>query len=503
MAWFLLGTLALLYLRLFLFPLIPIWLGSGQAIYLLNATRLLEGEMIYRDFFQFTTPGTELVFLAFFKLLGVKAWIPNLLLMLQGMGLAWLTVRIAKDVVPGAARYLAGVLFVTCAYVIRFALNANHHWFSVLGVMAALAVLIRKRTPRRLAAAGALSGLAYSFTQLRGVAALAGIAVFLLWESRTRRQGWRESVKGQLELFGSFLATVILSNVYFVWRAGLRRYWYCTVVFGAKYYPTESSSNSLRSYMNSWPEVVSRHGWPELGPWALLHALLPLVYGIFLIRYRREANGRLTEPWDRLVLVTLLGLFLFVGIAPAPNWPRLCSISAPAFIVLVWLLNSAGKSGVALTRLVWAVAVVSAAAGTWVSQAQWRAYLDGPVGRMAVQNRVAFERYKWLQDRTRPSEYFFQGSWPDLYFPLGLRNPTEVPFVTAADYTRAEQVESVIGALEKHRVRFVLWWTGLDVPDELHPQADHLAPLRSYLGTHYHPVSDFPGSHELWERSVP
>jgi hypothetical protein len=34
------------------------------------------GEYVYRDFFQFTPPGTNLVYLAFLTLLWIRIWIP-------------------------------------------------------------------------------------------------------------------------------------------------------------------------------------------------------------------------------------------------------------------------------------------------------------------------------------------------------------------------------------------------------------------------------------------
>lgn len=48
------------------------FLPGDVSVHLLNAARILDGETIYRDFFQFTLPGTELVYLALFKLTGPR-----------------------------------------------------------------------------------------------------------------------------------------------------------------------------------------------------------------------------------------------------------------------------------------------------------------------------------------------------------------------------------------------------------------------------------------------
>ena len=61
-----------------------------------------EGQVIYRDFFELTFPGTQLVYLALFKTLGIRAWIPGALLLLFGVGLTWLSIVISKQVMTGA-----------------------------------------------------------------------------------------------------------------------------------------------------------------------------------------------------------------------------------------------------------------------------------------------------------------------------------------------------------------------------------------------------------------
>jgi hypothetical protein len=99
----LLGPFVFLYLRLFCLPFTPILAGGDENLFLLNATRMLDGEMIYRDFFEFATPGVALVNLGFFKLFGPRAGVPQVSLILLGLGLTRLIFAICK-------RYSAGEL---------------------------------------------------------------------------------------------------------------------------------------------------------------------------------------------------------------------------------------------------------------------------------------------------------------------------------------------------------------------------------------------------------
>jgi len=51
-----------LYLTLFLLPRTPVLLSGDQLSFWMDGQRILHGELLYRDFFQFTPPGTKLVY---------------------------------------------------------------------------------------------------------------------------------------------------------------------------------------------------------------------------------------------------------------------------------------------------------------------------------------------------------------------------------------------------------------------------------------------------------
>ena len=110
-----------------------------------------------------------------------------------GLAFAGLSIQISRKVMSARLALLPGALFLTIPFA-RF-LDGTHHWFSGLAVVAAIAVLIEKRTPARISAAGALCGLALCFTQMRGLLSALGIGVFLLWEARRNLQGWRDKLR--------------------------------------------------------------------------------------------------------------------------------------------------------------------------------------------------------------------------------------------------------------------------------------------------------------------
>ena len=163
------AAISSLYLVAFVVPHTPVYQGDCLPIFLQEATRMAGGQVIYCDFFEPVLPGTQYLFLGLIELFGVRSWIPSAMFVLLGMLLAWAGTAVSRHVLPRGLSFLPSVLFLAFMYVTEP--DPTHHWYSTLAVMLALALLIERRTPPRLALAGALFGLATLFTQTIGPAA--------------------------------------------------------------------------------------------------------------------------------------------------------------------------------------------------------------------------------------------------------------------------------------------------------------------------------------------
>ena len=494
---FLLAALIFLYAFLFVPPFIPIDHNIDGLILVTDGKRMYEGATLYRDFFQFTTPGTPLVYFLLFKLLGLRLWIPDLTLLLLGLGLAWLGVVIAGKLMRPGLALLPSAIFLIGVYKNR--LDPTHHWYSLLTATAAIAVLMERRTPARIAAAGLFCGLTFFFTQTRGLAAVIGFGVFVWWESRQKREPWRELLKQTACLVGSFLATLIAVNAYFVWKAGLARFLWCTVIFGAKYY-TKSVDNTFLVVTKTFPEFLSLHSFLlSLVHWVFLYTGIPLIYILFFARYWRESGKKPKEFWVRPMLLALVGSFMLLSVAPSPSLTRVASNSLPGLILLGWFIDSPGKLArtVAAGLTVGVLLLVPHAVLT--AQSMEKQILSTPQGKVAFPDPVAYEELVWIRDHTRPTEYFYDVAFAaSESFYLNLRNPTPLPFLTSEGYTTPEQVAEAVRSLKQHEVHYILVW----LPDWLGigRKDDHLDPLRDYICSHYRPVKDFADSDEVWEK---
>jgi hypothetical protein len=508
----LLAIAAVVFLYFFVFspPFVPIYIGRGDCLlYSAAAQRMFQGEMIYRDFFEFLPPGFALVYFFFFRIFGLQPWIPNLQVLLLGGGLVWLGAEISRKMMRPFLALLPSAFFILD---VRFFLSDPvHHWYSSLAVIAAIGILLERRTPARIVAAGFFCGLSASFTQTRGVAAVAGIAVFLWWESRQRQTGRRELTWNWVRLAAGFIAALVLVNGYFIWEAGPARFFWCTVVFLLKYYPKQADWNTFLCMKPYWDRLLSaRHSLQSAFAavrWLPELPAVPCIFILFFVRYWKDAKKKSWEFWQRPMLVAIVGFFMFLSVAPAPASNRVMSGSLPAFILLGWFLDSPRKKARALVAI-WGVLTLVCVT---YSMARFRPVvtdvLTAPHGKVAFQGGYGdvYQAYEWVQQRTKPGEYFYDPAFSDMNFYLDLRNPTPMPPLVNNGYTTPWQVASAINGLESHPTRYILWCSAdLDpIPDWENPSDAHLGPLRDYIHSHYRlaKVLDGPdGRDEIWER---
>ncbi len=483
-----------------MFPAVPVAPANDAALYMENAVRMLHGEVIYRDFFQFTPPGTECVYWFLFRIFGIRAWIGDAVLVLLGTGLAWLSLAISRKILKGRMAFLPGVLFLT--FMFRGVPDAKETWFGMLAVIAALALALEGQSLPRLAGVGALCGLAGWFSQTDGLAGLLAILAFLVWQGRNAPTAGKTRLHPTIVVAGVFVGTLIALNAYFAWMAGLGRFLYCTILFGSKYYSADVQANSLAAYFSV--VILPRlHPWWRLSalvPYLFVHLLVPLVYLLFVAAWWRQKNSLPGASRGALMLINFFGVFLFLSIASAPIVYHLYAVALPGLMLLVWLGTTWGKFGRVFLSLLWLAGILSAIETVTYRQVRWRGYLESPVGRMAILDPGTFEECKWVQRHIKPGWTLYEGGSHTLYFVLGLPHPAPVPFITGTDYTRPEQVQELIEALKTRPVQFFFWQADLDVSGAPASQ-NHLVPLRRYLRSNFHAVRTFKDFDEVWERN--
>jgi len=223
-----------------------------------------------------------------------------------------------------------------------------------------------------------------------------------------------------------------------------------------------------------------------------------LAYAGSFIAIWRRSKVEQEEPWDRLMLLAVVGVAMFVVMIPALSIRRISCVSPPALILLAWLLSRGGKKWTVAAAAIGTVSFGVALAQITSIQLRKSLTLDLPIGRVGIPEVANYEVYRWMADHTRPGQWYF--GMPPLTLPLGLRNPTPIEDPAPAEFSRPEQIAAAVEGLERTKTPLLVLLPAMYIPHLLGYSADHLQPFQDYLYLHYRKTKIFSNGEEVWER---
>jgi hypothetical protein len=473
---FLLLCAGFVYLHLFFLPSTPIYYEEDHLYFVQDAWRMFRGEVIYKDFFEYTFPGTQVVYYFLLELFGTKFWIINAVVFAQAIVQAVLSLAISKRLFDQRwFTYLPPSLFLFFGFR-WFGIDGSHRMLSPIFIYLAVLILLKGKSVWRIVAAGAFCGLASYFTQQRGILALGALGFFLLITAYRESLGWKRWFINEVVLTVSFAVSLFILVTPFLIMAGPARFFDYTIAYIA-YYVQEPTAN-----YGVYRLIVERlPGQPLLVSVVMLfyYAIIPLVYLVtFVYLWRKKYQ---TE----VLLVSLVGFFLALGTF-APTIGRLFQISVPALIILVWLFYQISWRWEWTAKAAVAALAVFGCALAIRLQTNWeKVYLQTPTGTIAFLSPVSAERFEWLSQNARPGEYVFEVYQTAVNFPLQLPNPTRITFLLDSGYTPEWQVTEAIEDLKEKRPRFIIWDGNWNKEPSDRAKDDHLAPLYDLLRQNY------------------
>jgi hypothetical protein len=480
-----------LYLNLFLSAKTPFLLGGDQVYFWMGGQRILDGQAVYRDFFQLTPPGTDLIYAAFFRVLGTGIWVTNTVVIVLGVLMGCVCFSLSRQFMKDPQAALTTGLFLVLIY--GKALNATHHWFAVLLVLVAVRINMQRITGTRLALSGALLGLAAFFNQVHGGAAVLGFAVFLFLRSKRNGLAPIKAVREVGVLIFAFALMLLCLSAYYLKTAGFEKLWYCLVVYVFKY----AAHSSRRTFGLPAATVTAGTLLPLL-PYLAIYLVLPVIYGISLWRCWRSRRD-VSFPWNQVALLSVIGFTLFLDAAVSINWLRVFAVSLPGIVLTVWAVGR-----LQIRRRALLVTASIALACVAVHQIEVKRASSGvrgelPGGRFATTPK-AYEKLRWLATQTQRGEFFLQAGWPGVYIPLQVRSPLYMPSLTRFDGVLDKDIEPAIQQMKARRVRYVLWTSTLDEGCAFHSCTDQLSIFRTYLKSSYRRVRGFDDGDVLWQK---
>ena len=485
-------TFSACYLRNFVLPNVPVLLWADQMLYATNGARILAGQMPYRDYFQFLPPGTDLIYAFLFRCFGASLWIPNLLM--NGLAAA-----VAVLITLAGSRVLGrGAVALPAIFLLGFGLygglDATHHWFSTVFALAAMLVLLYGIELRHLVWAGVFCGLMASFTQSKGAAVTLGLLIYIAWRSKQQERSLLDRWQQSLLLAVTAFTVFFVINSYYIFKLGIAEWCRWLVIFPFRYYPT-MPGQTWRSPALEFRASVGPMKWCCA---SFLYLAVPLIYLNFLRIMRRYRRADPDQPWDQLLLVAIVGLAMFVSVAPSLSIMRASTVAAPAMILMAWHLTRAGKTIRWAQVAALALSIASTLYLALSNQRMHWNYLSLPAGRTAILDPARYDLYQWMQLHTRPGQVYL-GISP-LSLPLHLETPGPIQSPGPWEYYRPEHIAHSIDALESNHIPLLVLRPYTQFQDAPGYEPKLIRPFQDYIFGHYRRTKTFATGDEVWQR---
>ena len=324
-------------------------LNGDEGIVLQGAQRILNGEVLYRDFFSFLTPGSFYWMALLFKVFGSSILVAHGALILYGGIFSVLTYLLARRVCARWCALFVVYLFALTALPYQF--RALHNWDSTLWACLALYFAVRLlETPHWgfALAVGAFASLTCLSEQSKGAGLLLGLAAgfgAVIWSDR---QEGRIVLPQVWAFLAGFVPPLLLTVAYFAAHHSLPQM-LADCLWPLQHY---SSVNTLPYgspvLIDAEVEKARMLPWGMqlgmlviLSPYFILPVLPILAAGflavwLFRLWWWKEKNAR----YFVMVCSTLVALLLTVVSSGRPDLSHLVIFNGPpCFLVLAWTLE--------------------------------------------------------------------------------------------------------------------------------------------------------------------
>ena len=331
-------------------------MDPDEGIILQGAQRIVQGQVLYRDFFSFFTPGSYYLLALLFKVFGSSMLVARTALAVYGAFFSVFTYLLARRVCSRWVALAAAYLVTWTCLPWRFMIL--HNWDSTLWACATVYCAVwLLQAPRWgwALATGSFASLTVLFEQSKGAGLVLGLGLGLILLVLFARSTLR-LIQGQWVTLGIGLAwPFALTLVYFAAHHGL------PAMLADWFWPLQNYSkvNSVPyGYMN-WSDQ-SRERLFGSGPWLVraiasftvspgfLLPVLPIIAIVLLIywllKVKREKLAVDRAAYYILVCSSILGLLFSVLISRA-DILHFAYLTPLLYLVLAWVMDGADVRG--------------------------------------------------------------------------------------------------------------------------------------------------------------
>jgi hypothetical protein len=496
------------YLQFFLEASSP---NLDEGVALQGAERILHGQVLYRDFFSFLTPGSFYWTALLFWIFGGSMRVARVLLLTYGACYSSLTYLLARRVCSRLPSLLAACLLLISALPSNFFLV--HNWDSTLWALLALysaTLLLQTVRPVAAFALGTFTAWTFLFEQSKGACLGLALVLAFAWLA------WRRPELGLRRRVQWLAAAVGIAWPFLAVAASWARWGALDQMWNDWLWPIHhySAANAIpygtifTSY-EDWDAVFLNPSWTVRGIATLVLspcvfiALLPvLAFGTLVTSLRRLARPReasLTAPYYLLVSSVACGVSLSVALSRRADATHLFFVAPVLFLILPWLIQRRAVfrwlPGAGSTWLVLFLLVSFSLYGAMLGWSRIKMAKPIPTRRGNIAMQEANGGLSYLLAHTRPGQKVFL--YPCLalfYFLTDTYSPTRYDYLQPGMHTGGQFAEA-IRAVEADQTPLILYnlsFFSNGLPrffPSTPPAALAEEPMRNLLISRYHPCA--------------
>jgi len=477
--------------------------AADESYFLVEAKRLRDGEVMYRDIFEFVTPLATYAMATLFWLFGTTMATARIAMAsLHGLTAALLYAAARGLSVRRTLAAAVPLIYVAlCQAVWPY---ASWHWFSTFGAAALLCALVAgawSQHPQRAIVPGLISGVAIGMQQQKGIVLAAGVglvfAIDALLDYRYREHArWRLLIQ-RSAYFALGVALVIVPLLaVFVIVAGPAAVYDALIRF-----PLETYRANFHCAWASFSPHEAQFTFPRVLKYSPALLLLPLLRWMWNV-----ARGRRRELVTQLTALIVLGAAAVLSTWYYPDLIHVAFIAGVFWVAAAegvdWILSAVrpailnrGAGGLALAGLCWALVPHMQHSGELLRQTFPVSY-DTAFGRVDLTSEwegALVETIRPLLDAAGTHDLYCYPHYLSLYLTADARNPTPYQYFAPAISPPAH-TDRVLRTLEARRLPYIVACPFLFRPTD---------PVAQYIRANYAmlPMPDAPvGTYRLYGR---
>lgn len=463
-------------------PFVFTTVAQGDEFTILNGVlRQVQGQVIYRDYFELTAPLATWLLVPFYKITGPSLLVARAVQAGLIVVAGWQLYRLARALGVGAwTATLPGLLLVLGLY--RVFPGYLHHWMVLPFLLGALQAGLRglETAHRRWwALAGVLASGTLLSMQSDGLVLFVALASFLVARAWLERRDWRDVVLDLAATGAGAALAIAPAAIYLAARHALGPAIYDTLLWPMQHYKQPGNFNDVKfgtdlaqaisPFTTHW--ISLPYFYAGLYFYFVLYALVPLAavlifaWGLPVLQ-RRWAQG---APWSlqqaKLALIALSALGLEAVLLRGRADTAHTAIYAVPVVLLAcvgadWLARAGGEPAFALMRRLpllglaaWLVCggvqqacAMRAAPGAWLSfRSPDRHFADGPVIR-------------YLRTHAAPGDRVVGMPFGGFFYFYGLPPATRYTLFapTSYKYETGHEADRLLHEIAVNRPRFLV-----------------------------------------------